>query len=172
MKRCSKCKARKKEKGFYARRASCKKCDLKASKQRTKDGRPPRVRSEKEKEILRERGKERRKDPAYRASFIHIDARASDRRSGRKYNLNVAFIETILAGGCSYCDEKEIMITLDSVNNDIGHLKDNVVAACVRCNYMRRDMPYNAWLVVAQSVRKARALGLFGEWTGACHATK
>jgi len=61
-------------------------------------------------------------------------------------------------------------MTLDRIDDAKGHTADNVVPACIRCNYARRDMPYKAWLVVAKAMRKARALGLFGNWTGAVHS--
>jgi hypothetical protein len=57
-------------------------------------------------------------------------------------------------------------MTLDRIDNDKGHTEDNVVPACIRCNYTRRSMPYEAWLVVAKGMREARERGLFGEWTG------
>jgi len=55
-------------------------------------------------------------------------------------------------------------MTLDRKDNDVGHVKDNVVPACVRCNYTRGDMPFDAWLVVAAGMRQAREKGLFGDW--------
>jgi hypothetical protein len=57
-------------------------------------------------------------------------------------------------------------MTLDRVDNSIGHIKSNVVPACTRCNYTRRDMPYEAWLLIAKSMRKAREAGMFDNWTG------
>jgi len=57
-------------------------------------------------------------------------------------------------------------MTLDRIDNDKGHTQDNVVPACIRCNYARRSMPYEAWLVVAKGMREAREQGLFGDWTG------
>jgi len=59
-------------------------------------------------------------------------------------------------------------MTLDRVDNTCGHIQSNVVSACVRCNYMRRDMPYAAWLKLLPMIKQAREEGLFGTWTGDC----
>lgn len=57
-------------------------------------------------------------------------------------------------------------MTLDRIDNDKGHTQDNVVPACIRCNYVRKNMPYEAWIVVAEGMRKAREAGLFEGWSG------
>jgi hypothetical protein len=59
-------------------------------------------------------------------------------------------------------------MTLDRIDNKRGHSRANVVPACIRCNYARRDMPYAAWLCLAPGLRVALEQGLFGEWTGRC----
>jgi hypothetical protein len=96
------------------------------------------------------------------------DCRSSDRKSGRDNDLDLPFVERTIAKPCEYCGETDIRISLDRVDNRIGHLRSNVVACCIRCNYARRDMPHAAWIVVAEGMRKAREAGLFGSWTGTC----
>jgi hypothetical protein len=59
-------------------------------------------------------------------------------------------------------------MTLDRKDNSKGHTQDNVNAACIRCNYARRDMPYGAWLFIVKGMREARMSGAFGTWTGRC----
>jgi len=92
---------------------------------------------------------------------IHTDSRRSDRKNGRDNDLTKEFIAAEITKGCSYCGETEIRMTLDRIDNDKGHLQDNVVPACIRCNYTRKNMPYEAWLIVAKGMRKARKAGLF-----------
>lgn len=67
---------------------------------------------------------------------------------------------------CFYCGETLLRMSLDRVDNSKGHTMDNVIPACVRCNYIRKDMPYDAWIVVAVGMRQAREQGLFGGWGG------
>jgi hypothetical protein len=109
---------------------------------------------------------ERRANPA---QAILADARRADRKRGRECDLDLDFIRAAVGAPCVYCGETEIRMTLDRVDNSLGHAKANVVGACERCNYLRRDMPYEAWLVVALGMRAARERGLFGTWTGGIH---
>ncbi len=99
------------------------------------------------------------------ARFILRDARRADALRGRTCDLTKERIEALIAEGCRYCGETELRMTLDRVDNARGHTSENVVPACIRCNYARRDMPYEAWLCLAAGMRRARELGLFGGWT-------
>ena len=100
------------------------------------------------------------------ARFILREARRSDKLRGRACDLTKAQIESLIAAGGRYCGETGLRMTLDRVDNSKGHTSDNVVPACIRCNYARRDMPYEAWLCLAGGMRRARELGLFKGWTG------
>jgi hypothetical protein len=110
--------------------------------------------------------RQRRVNPAHRANYIVQDSRSGDKRHGRSNDLTVAFVERLIASGCAYCGETKLQMTLDRIDNSIGHLMTNVVSACVRCNLMRRDMPYAAWYSMLPAIRFARESGLFGEWRG------
>jgi hypothetical protein len=99
-------------------------------------------------------------------SVILVDSRAWDKKRGLENDLTVEWIASRIIHGCTYCGEMQIRMTLDRVDNDVGHTMANCVAACVRCNYVRRTMPYEAWLVVAEGMRAARCRGLFGTWAG------
>lgn|GEM_PF-1385135 len=98
--------------------------------------------------------------------WILTDSRASDRKKGLSNDLTKSFIAERIAQGCCYCGDKTIRMTLDRIDNNQGHTRNNVVPACIRCNYIRRDMPFEAWLLVTGAIREARKRGLFGEWTG------
>jgi hypothetical protein len=98
--------------------------------------------------------------------FILADSRSSDKKNGRNNDITRGFVDSLLANGCSYCGETELRMTLDRIDNNEGHTKDNVVSACIRCNYARRSMPHAAWLLLAPGMRAAREQGLFGDWTG------
>ena len=97
--------------------------------------------------------------------YILDDTRRADSTRGfPKSDLTLEFIDSSILMGCTYCGDNQTRMTLDRIDNSKGHTQNNVVAACIRCNYARRDMPYEAWLVVAEGMRKARELNLFGDW--------
>lgn len=100
------------------------------------------------------------------ARFILREARRSDKLRGTICDLTKEQIQTLIANGCHYCGETKLRMTLDRIDNAKGHTLDNVVPACIRCNYARRNMPYEAWLCLTDGMKKARELGLFAGWTG------
>jgi hypothetical protein len=90
---------------------------------------------------------------------------ASDRK--RRFDVNdldLSFIEQLVRGGCAYCGTTVLRISLDRIDNSKPHNKNNVVACCFRCNYIRNSMPYEAWLHLVPIVRSAYEKGLFGDW--------
>ena len=111
-----------------------------------------------------ERRRRRRRNPARRANIVLEDSKRSDRRHGRDNDLELEFVARTLDAACVYCSATDLKMTLDRIDNSIGHLQGNCVAACIRCNYVRRDMPYETWLVVAVGMKQAREAGLFGTW--------
>lgn len=114
----------------------------------------------------RERLRYMRKHNLNTAQFIYTDSKSSDRKKGLKNDLNQEFIKKLIDHPCSYCGETSLRMTLDRIDNSIGHIRTNVVAACIRCNYVRRDMPYEAWLCIAPAMTEARKKGLFKNWSG------
>jgi hypothetical protein len=112
-----------------------------------------------------EKQKRERQDPNFVAKYIWKDARAMDLRRGIKNDLTLEYIQNLISTGCSYCGETATRITLDRIDNKGGHTKGNVVAACKRCNFVRGTMPHAAWLYLIDGMRKARELGLFGDWS-------
>jgi len=99
---------------------------------------------------------------------ILTDSRKSDRKKSLSNNLTKEFLSGVLSQPCSYCGETTLRMTLDRIDNSLGHLQSNVVPACIRCNYARRAMPHKAWLCLVPGMREARGKGLFGDWTGRC----
>ena len=145
-------------------RGRCKACDSKRASayHQQDDGRWN--------ESIKQQRKAHRAAGTQPEKFIFWDSRGSDRKRGVENDLTQEFIREALKNGCSYCGETEIRMTLDRVDNDLGHTQANVVAACIRCNYTRKNMPHAAWLVVAESMRAAREAGLFNGWTGRARA--
>ena len=87
-------------------------------------------------------------------------------KRGYGFDLDLDFVKNEFSKPCTYCGETEILLTLDRKNSSLGYLKDNCVACCIRCNLVKADMPYEAWLLIADAMRNARVLGLFGSWSG------
>lgn len=104
-----------------------------------------------------------RQNPLHRAKWILHDSRRSDKKRGLDNDLDVTYIQSLIRKGCSYCGDTSKM-TLDRIDNTRGHTKDNVMPACIRCNYLRGSMPYDAWMIIAPSVRLAFEQGAFGDW--------
>jgi hypothetical protein len=146
---------------FYKKSAVCRACYVKkkASGSRIRCSQ----RSFRDRQNLAERA--RRADPSFRSKFILRDSRATDLKIGRANDLSLDFVELLISTGCAYCGATQLKMTLDRKDNRIGHVRTNVMPCCVRCNLIRRDMPYEAWLVVVAAIRQAREAGLFGDWT-------
>ena len=102
------------------------------------------------------------------ARRILADSRKSDRKNSREFNLTLDFIMAEITKGCSYCGaaHDEARMTLDRQNNDLGHIVPNVVPACQRCNFVRGNMPIEAWEHLKDGMRAARLAGAFADWNG------
>lgn len=96
--------------------------------------------------------------------YLYQDSRKSDKKRGLENDLDHSFINESLAKPCSYCEATDERMTLDRVDNDLGHIKANVVPACYRCNLVRGSMPIEAWRVIAPAMKQAYEQGLFGDW--------
>lgn len=107
----------------------------------------------------------RKGEPKDYARFILADSKKNDKKNGRNNNLTTEFIiEKLSCGQCSYCGDTESKLTLDRIDNSLGHLIDNVEVSCNFCNTIRGNMPYDAWIHIAPSVKSAKDLGLFNFW--------
>lgn len=98
------------------------------------------------------------------AKWIVVSSKNNDRNRRRENDLTEEFVQNMIADGCSYCGDTAIRVGLDRIDNSIGHLKSNVVAACCRCNLIRGEMPYAAWLRLIPAIKQAFKDGLFGSW--------
>lgn len=176
---CCRCEVAKPREAYGTRKCSngrryrltrCKQCEVKrAAEKAIRYPLTLKASRDRYKRRRSERLKNDRRDRVGIERFIVADARKADRKKGLKSDLTVAFVREAISGGCSYCGETELRMTMDRIDNDIGHVEANVVAACVRCNLMRRNMPYKAWMIIVPSIREARLSGAFGGWTGEIH---
>lgn len=112
-------------------------------------------------------GIENRKKPDKRASCLKKDITASDRKKNRVgENLPIAWIDEELAKPCSYCKQSlsKSDMTLDRIDNTLGHIQTNLLPACKQCNYFRRDMPYDAWVIIAENLPRIAEMKLLNGW--------
>jgi hypothetical protein len=147
------------------RRCYCKDCVREKFKlMRQRLGKTP-ARIELEKRQL-ERIKEKRKSNVTRGRFVLADSKKSDKKKGLNNDLNIEFVNSMLLECCYYCEDDKAPLGLDRIDNTKGHTQQNVVACCRRCNYIRRNMPYEAWVLFIPIVKLARTSGMFGDWNG------
>lgn len=98
-------------------------------------------------------------------AIVMRTARHSDKVHGRSgFDLDVEFVQQLLARGCVYCGGHSLRMTLDRIDNAMAHTKANVNPSCVRCNHIRGSMPYAAWLALVPAIKSAHEAGLFGDW--------
>lgn len=99
-----------------------------------------------------------------RPQIIVENCRASDKPKRLICDVDVSFVAGLIQNGCFYCGDTENLMTLDRIDNEKGHMKTNVNPACFRCNNIRNNMPYEAWMSIVPSVRFTHESGLFGNW--------
>lgn len=169
-KTCSSCGQQKEAKDFRVRadgrRNQCKECfNAWRRAWRKKVGIPKLTPGQRKRKNFMTR--KRRMDPARRAYIIVMDSSRNDDCKGRDNDLDIDFVEVLISKGCAYCgvSRDDCQITLDRIDNNIGHLKTNVNPSCFTCNLTRGTMPYKAWLMVSRALREARTLGLLDGWS-------
>jgi hypothetical protein len=169
---CNKCKT---ESEFGTRivnkkrylRTSCNKCENKkrvARRKKMKDNPAGRARYQR----YRDKMSRLRRSGEQPERFIWMDSRGVAGKKKLEHTLSKEFIAALIKGGCKYCGETELKMTLDRIDNNLGYTESNVNPCCIRCNYFRRSVPFAAWEVIVPAVKKAVRRGLFGEWTGRC----
>lgn len=149
--------------GREYRKTTCNSCDNKARLGRKIT--PP-IKTDKFRKRVNAASRKWNQNPKNRPTQIVQDARYSDEKKGLVSDLDKEWVAEQIANPCSYCGEKEILMTLDRIDNSIGHLKNNLLPACGRCNYFRRDMPFDAWKILVPAVKEAREKGLLEGWDG------
>jgi hypothetical protein len=122
------------------------------------------VYSTESRQSINERQKRRRLKPENRGWYVFDDARKSDRRYGRTFDLTRDFVEASLSLPCTYCGDVSNLMTLDRKDNELGHTNENCLPSCIRCNLLRGDMPYEAWKMLSFVLKEVREAGLFGVW--------
>ena len=157
MKICTTCHTQKPNHEFYASKshkggvkAMCKSCE----KAKAKARRPQ----------INEYLRGERRDPERRAHVVLRDCKQTDCKKRRSNDLTLDFVSNALIQPCVYCGTSRIKMTLDRIDNALGHLQSNCVPSCIRCNYIRRNMPHSAWLRLTPTIRALTEEGAFDGW--------
>lgn len=146
---------------FYKR---CRQCENAYRKQL------PNRKTIRDRDSARQRASRKRQNDADR--WICVQSRSSDRKRGMLNDMTRSFIKNLIQDGCCYCGETSLRMTIDRMDNSLGHVQTNVVPACIRCNLLRRDMPYAAWLILVPAIRQAREQGAFRAWIPGPHQAR
>lgn len=171
MKQCIKCDEVKPLEEFPQRsdskkpRPACRTCESKARLSRGYKT-PSKQQQEVHNKRLNEWYKQMRRDPANAAKVIVKDSRNADGKKGLRddNDLTVELVQELIKNGCTYCGDRSIRMTLDRIDNKLAHTLQNVVAACYRCNMIRGNMPYDAWLNIVPAIKDTFERGLFAVW--------
>jgi hypothetical protein len=94
------------------------------------------------------------------------NCRKHDKAVGLESTITRELIRELISKPCEYCNQFDGKMSIDRKNNNIGHTVENIVPCCLRCNAMKRDMPWEAWQFLVPQIKKAAELGLFGDWVG------
>jgi hypothetical protein len=101
-----------------------------------------------------------------RDRVILNNCRKFDKILGLVTTITREQIKELITKPCEYCEVLDGKMGVDRRINSIGHTPDNTASCCLRCNALKRDMPWEAWQFLVPRVREATKLGLFGEWVG------
>ena len=97
--------------------------------------------------------------------FLRVSMKAADKERNRIFDLSDDDIAKMIIGQpCTYCGKKYNRMTLDRINNSLGHVYGNVNVSCGFCNCFRSDLPYAAWLALVPSLRKQIESGELDEY--------
>ncbi len=83
--------------------------------------------------------------------FVRLKGQAKSRE--KDFALDFATFNSLLFSKCYYCGNEQSG-TIDRIDNKLGYLKDNVVAACLRCNLMKNTMSVGDFIAHIDSIHK------------------
>lgn len=143
------CSDKNRKLGFSYR---CKKCD--AIK---KDNRKERYKklSDEKKEIYKSKNRKYTSSGLGRATSLICAYRKVDKKKGQSCDLDRDFlVNEIFNKPCIYCNSIE-NIGCDRINNNLGHLKTNVVPCCRICNTTRmNNFSHEEMFLLGQVIQK------------------
>lgn len=143
------CSDKNRKSGFSYR---CKSCDS-----IKKDNRKERYKklSEEQKEIHRAKNREYTSKGLGRATALICAYRKVDRKKGQVCDLDRDFlVNNIFNKECIYCGSLD-NIGCDRVNNNVGHIKTNVVPCCRICNTTRmNNFSHDEMILLGKTIKE------------------
>lgn len=95
------------------------------------------------------------KDNPARNAWNQYRQRAN--RKSLAWELSADLFEELLITSCHYCgSEPDPINGVDRIDNEHGYTPSNVVTACARCNYAKRDMSVAEFLAWAEQITNFR----------------
>lgn len=101
----------------------------------------------------------------YQGRNFLMESKRRDIERGMANDLTLEFVEESFQKPCTSCLANDMRMTLDRIDNTIGHIQTNVVPSCRRCNYLRRDMPYAAWVLFSPVLQEIHKRDVFQDWS-------
>lgn len=105
------------------------------------------------KECQRERVRKKRTRKRYKVNEYFYRYKRTDNDKNRENDLDKEFLSNAMKSICFYCEDIE-RIGLDRINNNIGHLKNNVVPCCYSCNVLRSNEFFHEEMILMGKVLK------------------
>lgn len=173
MKKCKRCLLTKNEDCFHKRKAGkdglnawCKSCvkidnDSRKGKyiNREKEYRKaysskPEVKERNRQRYIKDKDKIRDRTNEYYWSIQGQISRylKSSRKRNLTWELNQSELETFYESICTYCGESYKGLGIDRVDNNIGYIISNCVPCCSTCNFMKRALSKNEFILKIQKI--------------------
>lgn len=149
------CSDKNRRHGFSYR---CRKCD--SSKKDHRRERYKKMPTD-QKERHKKKNKEYRSDGYGRATCMVSSYKGIDRKKGLDCDIDKYFlVENIFKKECFYCGEKG-KLGCDRIDNEKGHLRDNVVPCCRSCNTTRmNNYSHEEMIIIGDAIRLIKKLRL------------
>ena len=83
--------------------------------------------------------------------------RHKDKKKGFESELDIDYVLNFIEQPCIYCGDTDF-IGLDRIDNNIGHIKSNIVPCCYTCNITRNNnFTYNEMLVLGKTIKEIKS---------------
>lgn len=85
--------------------------------------------------------------------------KSDDKRMGRNNDLTVQDVELLINLPCYYCGTEKAG-GIDRKNSSEGHIKNNSIPSCYKCNMILGTLDFESKLILSKGLRELREKGL------------